>query len=403
MIALACLVLVGCQALVHPRLGAQAGLVLTPPLPPRAAIRGSGGSAPGERGERAFSAEQLLVAERVLGRGDASCAAERELADQTGASVEYFASERVPSALIASATLGILFAVSGGRASAASARALRWPRPTRASAHARRVRPRPPAPQYPFEPAEARLAALPKRLYTLLCTTSLCNSLLAVFASSLAIVRLSGHAHEPRASEPLTMMLREVRRRAAVAARRRLSRAPLRAGAAMRAPLRVGAAMRAPLRVGAAMRAPLRVGAAIRAPDRRSAQPGRARAQVPLLFLAVRAHYLSGLLLFVAALGVRVLVDFSHGAPAFAKGLACLLGAALAAMGSLFNTSLTRTARYDSFAHMWRGYCAVLLARLRDRSPALGRRAGPCALCALVLLCAAALCFGASARVFFFP
>ncbi|KAG8458795.1 hypothetical protein KFE25_005222 [Diacronema lutheri] len=296
MIALACLVLVGCQALVHPRLGAQAGLVLTPPLPPRAAIRGSGGSAPGERGERAFSAEQLLVAERVLGRGDASCAAERELADQTGASVEYFASERVPSALIASATLGILFA-------------------------------------YPFEPAEARLAALPKRLYTLLCTTSLCNSLLAVFASSLAIVRLSGHAHEPRASEPLTMMLREV----------------------------------------------------------------------PLLFLAVRAHYLSGLLLFVAALGVRVLVDFSHGAPAFAKGLACLLGAALAAMGSLFNTSLTRTARYDSFAHMWRGYCAVLLARLRDRSPALGRRAGPCALCALVLLCAAALCFGASARVFFFP
>lgn len=183
--------------------------------------------------QREVDTEQLIIDESIIDREDTPGITPRELKDQTRESIEYFASERVPSALIAGATLGVLFA-------------------------------------YPLAQTDAPLRALSKRIYMLLATGSLCNTLLSVFSSSLAIVRLLGHEHEPMAKDPLVMMLREV----------------------------------------------------------------------PLFFLAVRAHYLTGLLLFVAALTVRIFTDYAQGSPTFAKALVCLVGSTLSFMLAMYNTHL---------------------------------------------------------------
>jgi hypothetical protein len=197
---------------------------------------------------------------------DAPGVTPRELRDQTTSSIDYFSSERVPSTLIAGATLGGLFS-------------------------------------YPLVSGEPALVSFAKRLYMLLATASLCNSLLAVFAASLAIVRLLGRSHEPMAKDPLEMMLREV----------------------------------------------------------------------PLQFLAVRVHYLSGLLSFVGALSVRMVTEYGVGSPTFAQGLLCLIGGTLCYMISLFNTNLLH---FANFADLWLSYARVLCVRARERKPTWGRPVG---------------------------
>lgn len=235
---------------------------------------------------RAYEPEQTVLPASVLEREDKIGVTVRELKDQTREAIEYFGTERVPAALIAGATLGMLFA-------------------------------------YPLARGDAPLAALSKRIYMLLATTSICNTLCSVFAASLAIVRLLGHEHEPMAKDPLVMMLREV----------------------------------------------------------------------PLFFLAVRVHYLTGLLTFVSALAVRMFTDYLPGSPTFAKGLVCLCCATLLYMLALFNSTLIH---FASFGHLWGQYARVLVARLQSRATAHGRAAGPVAWTAAALLCASIVCFATS-------
>lgn len=195
-------------------------------------------------------------------------------------------------------------------------------RPVRRAPRAARPR------QYPLVSGDLPFSALSKRVYMLLATASLCNTLLSVFAASLAIVRLLGHEHEPMAKDPLVMMLREV----------------------------------------------------------------------PLFFLAVRAHYLTGLLLFVAALSVRIFTDYFIGSPTFAKGLVCLVGATLSFMLAMYNTHLIH---FKSYGDLWLQYLRVLGARLRNRTPTLGKPAGPLAFTAVALLGTSCYFFGLSAEFFF--
>jgi hypothetical protein len=156
----------------------------------------------------------------------------------------------------------------------------------------------------------------------LLATTSLCNNLLAVFAASIAIVRLLGHEHEPMAKDPLVMMLRET----------------------------------------------------------------------PLLFLAVRVHFLTGLLAFVGALSVRMFTDYYQTSPIFAKGLVCLTGSTLAFMLALYNSQLIH---FNSLWHMWVTYARCVVARLSN-APSIGRPSGPLAFGSAGLLLASICFFGAS-------
>ncbi|KAJ1625332.1 hypothetical protein T492DRAFT_1040389 [Pavlovales sp. CCMP2436] len=258
------------------------------PHAPVPALYSSAGATEAPTGEevRDLDPEQLIIPEAILSREDEPGVTPRELKDQTGEAIEYFSSERVPSALVAGATLGILFA-------------------------------------YPLVKGEAPFAAVSKRLYMLLATTSLCNTLLAVFAASIAIVRLLGHEHEPMAKDPLVMMLRET----------------------------------------------------------------------PLLFLAVRVHYLTGLLSFVGALSVRMFTDYMPASPTFAKGLCCLTGSTLAFMLSLYNSQLIH---FFSLGHMWVQYARCVAARLSNPALSMGRPAGALAFGSAGLLLASFCFFGAS-------
>jgi hypothetical protein len=243
---------------------------------------------PAQDEERDVDAELQVIPESVIDREDVPGVTVRELKDQTRDSIEYFASERVPSALIAGATLGILFA-------------------------------------YPLSVSDVPFAALSKRLYMLFVTTSLCNTLISVFAASLAIVRLLGHEHEPMAKDALIMMLRET----------------------------------------------------------------------PMWFLAVRVHYMTGLLSFVGALSVRMFTDYLPGSPTFAKGLVCLTGATLTFMLALYNSTLIH---FNSFLSMWVNYIRVIIARFSERTPTAGKPAGPLAFSAVGMLAAAFYFFALSFR-----
>lgn len=280
----------GRDGIENKMLGALAILLLAPEARPDLRRSPAPAAEHFAAGARAVDREQLVLPESVLERDDAPGVTPRALADQTAAAIGYFSSERVPAALLAGATVGILFA-------------------------------------FPLANEDSPLAALTKCAYGLLATGSLCNSLLAVVAVSLGVTRLLGHAHEPMAKDPLVLLLREV----------------------------------------------------------------------PLLFLAVRTHLYTGLLLFVGAVAVRLLTDYAPGAPLFAQGLLCLLGATLVYMCALVNSSLLH---FSSLGHLWLQYAHVAYARLRNRAPAVGRPAGVLAVGAFLLLGASAYFLGASAGTF---
>jgi len=93
--------------------------------------------------------------------------------DQTAMAIQYFSSERTPAALISGATLSVLFV-------------------------------------FPLLRGEPLPLAIAKRVYIMCVCSAFCNSLLSVFAASLAIVKLLSHKHDPFARDPMTMMIREV-------------------------------------------------------------------------------------------------------------------------------------------------------------------------------------------------
>jgi hypothetical protein len=113
--------------------------------------------------------------------------------------------------------------------------------------------------------------------------------------------------------------------------------------------------------------------------------------ETPLLFLAVRVHYLTGLLAFVGALSVRMFTDYMPTAPLFAKGLVCLTGSTLTFMLALYNSSLIH---FYSLAHMWLQYARCVVARLNSRNASSS--GGPLAFGSAGLLLASFWFFGAS-------
>jgi hypothetical protein len=94
--------------------------------------------------------------------------------DQTDNAIAFFSSERTPAALIAGATLGVLFV-------------------------------------FPLVSNEPLRFAVAKRAYISLMCVAFCNALFSLFASSLAIVRLMAGFHDPIAPDPLAMLEREFR------------------------------------------------------------------------------------------------------------------------------------------------------------------------------------------------
>jgi hypothetical protein len=270
----------------RPPVRSSAAEAATAPVPPAAEVDV-------ESMERELEPELQVIPESMLEREDMPGVTVRELKDQTRESIEYFASERVPAALIAGATLGILFA-------------------------------------YPLTVGEPTFAAISKRVYMMLVTLSLSNTLTAVFASSLAIVRLLGHEHEPMAKDPLVMMLRET----------------------------------------------------------------------PLLFLAVRVHYVAGLLSFVGALSVRMFTDYFPTSPTFAKGLVCLAGATLAFMLALYNSTLIH---FNSYTGMVVSYIRVLFARFNNMPDKWTRPTVPLAMLSAALALGSSFYFAQAFRFFLVP
>jgi len=213
--------------------------------------------------------EVAVIPETVMQSADVPGVTVRDEEDQTRFAIEYFASERVPAALIAGAVLGLMFA-------------------------------------YPLQDADSPRLALMKRVYMVLTTAAFSHTMLSVFAASLAIVRLLGHAHEPIAKDPLLMMLREV----------------------------------------------------------------------PLYFLAVRTHYLTGVLTFTLALAVRMWTEYSTGHPHFARAMLCLMIGTLFFMISMYNITLIH---FKSFVHLWTSYVRCIVMRVTNRNPKYGKPAGPIA------------------------
>jgi len=104
--------------------------------------------------------------------------------------------------------------------------------------------------------------------------------------------------------------------------------------------------------------------------------------ETPVYFLAVRAHFLSGVLCFAGALSVRIYAENQVGSPLFARALLAMLAAAVCFMVSLFNTTLIH---FNSFGHLWWCYIQCLWLRLRMRNPIVGHRAGVLAVLAVAL------------------
>jgi hypothetical protein len=119
--------------------------------------------------------------------------------------------------------------------------------------------------------------------------------------------------------------------------------------------------------------------------------------EVPLLFLAVRVHYMTGLLLFVGALSVRMFTDYFPGSPTFAKGLVCLTGASLAFMLALYNSTLIH---FNSFTQMWVSYIRVLCARMNNMPRKWSRPTVPLFLLSVAMLGGALFFFAQSFQYF---
>lgn len=190
----------------------------------------------------------------------------RPVADQTQRSIDFYASERVPASLIAGSAIASMFA-------------------------------------YPLEPGDSALVALAKHAYMTLATLSFCNSLVAVFAASAAIVRLSGSRFEPLAKDPVSLLYRET----------------------------------------------------------------------PVFFLAVRAHFLTGVLCFAGALSIKMFAAFGDGTPAFSRAMLCMVLSSLLFMVSLYNQTLVH---FRDFGALWWAYIRVLVSRMLTKSSVTGKRGG---------------------------
>ncbi|KAJ1495343.1 hypothetical protein T484DRAFT_1925697, partial [Baffinella frigidus] len=76
-----------------------------------------------------------------------------------------------------------------------------------------------------------------------------------------------------------------------------------------------------------------------------------------LYFLAVRAHFLTGLLCFACALSIRMWATYYDGCVLMARAMTCLLAGAALFMLALFNHSLIH---FHSFGEMWVQYIREL-------------------------------------------
>ena len=86
--------------------------------------------------------------------------------------------------------------------------------------------------------------------------------------------------------------------------------------------------------------------------------------EYPLYFLAVRTHFISGLLCFVGSIAVRMWIEYSSGCNKFAKAMTYLLGATMVFMLSLFNTSLLCS---ESLGSMWVKYATAMVRATKHR------------------------------------
>mmetsp|Transcript_30382 Transcript_30382/g.76401 ORF Transcript_30382/g.76401 Transcript_30382/m.76401 type:complete len:287 (+) Transcript_30382:35-895(+) len=88
--------------------------------------------------------------------------------------------------------------------------------------------------------------------------------------------------------------------------------------------------------------------------------------ECPLYFMAVRAHFLTGVLCFAGALAIRMYTDYHVGCSRFARAMLCLLAASCCYMVSLFNTSLVH---FDNLGHLWWEYLMTIIKEIGIRKP----------------------------------
>jgi len=105
--------------------------------------------------------------------------------------------------------------------------------------------------------------------------------------------------------------------------------------------------------------------------------------ETPIYYLGARAHFLTSLLCFVAALTLRMWAEYSEQTPRFARALVCLCGACLAYQLALYNMTLVH---FHSFFHLWYCYLRCLFEHTFTRKPKVGKSAGFSGLLALVLI-----------------
>mmetsp|Transcript_22642 Transcript_22642/g.55885 ORF Transcript_22642/g.55885 Transcript_22642/m.55885 type:complete len:279 (+) Transcript_22642:85-921(+) len=98
--------------------------------------------------------------------------------------------------------------------------------------------------------------------------------------------------------------------------------------------------------------------------------------EYPLYFMAVRTHFLTGLLCFAGSLSIRMWAEYHTGCWRFARAMLLLLGATCAFMLSLFNTSLTH---FSSLGDLWVKYVTTIFRTLQDKG------AGPVAIIACLM------------------